>query len=117
MAARHLPLTARCHETGDTKTVRLPADVALKIVKYGPESKFYELRGDSSPLMEGSSVAEVLLDPVAIFGGIREHQGGGFCYAGKASQRWTNGGARCPPPPAMVFAVYLNARYEVYEWR
>lgn len=99
------------------RKLRIPQEVALAALKYGPQWKFFELRGDDSLSGKGSSVREVLLDPQVIFGGVREYRPGGLCYCGVPNQRWTNGGVQCPPPPNMVFTVFVNPRDEVYLWR
>ncbi len=117
MKSTNLPLRVLCPETGDHKTVRVPMSLVLKVLKLGPQHKFFELRGDGKPDLSGSCVQDVLLAPEAIFGGVREHQLGGVCYCGNPEQRWTNKGVRCPPPPGHVFVVYVNPGDEVYEWR
>jgi hypothetical protein len=118
MEARNLPLQAICPRTGERKTVRVPmVEVVIPIHKNGPQCGFFELLGDATPDLAGSSVAECLLKPGAILGGVREHQSGGFCYCTLVSQRWTNGGNKVPPPPGMVFTVFVNPRDWVYHWR
>lgn len=73
MSGRHYTLSARSPETGESVLLRLPEEVALKVVKNGPPSKFYELRGDEDASEEGSSVHDVLAHPTAVFRGVREH--------------------------------------------
>ena len=117
MSRKHYALRALHPKTGDLRQLRLPQEVALNVLKYGPPAKFYELRGDDNAAETGSSVREVLTKPSAVFGGVREHEHGGLCYCGRPRQRWTNAEVKCPPPPGMVFLVFVSPADGVYEWR
>ncbi len=116
MAGRILLLDAFCWQTGRTRQLKMTAELALHVQKSGPRWRYYELRGDHSSTVAGSSVHEVLTEPVVVFGGLRDLQEGGVCYCGKPQQRWTEGGVRCPPPPNRVFLVFVNPRDEVFDW-
>lgn len=116
MQAAYYTLEAICPSTGKIKTVKLMDDDFQAIYKYGPRYKFYSLCGDKMTYT-GSSVQEVLLSPTAIFGGVREHQKGGVCYVGVPSRGWLNSGTSVPPPPGMVFLVFVSPKGHLYEWR
>ena len=119
---RHLPLQAKCPRTGELKPVAVPmtgGDSVISRVQSGdmPPHHRWELCGGQNVEPASSCVVAVLENPSAIFGGVREHQRGGFCYCGVPPCSWTNGSVRCPPKPKMIFAVYLNPRDVVYLWR
>lgn len=91
-------------------------DDDLQRVLRGPAHRFHELsgsRGDHA----ASCVDEVLREPSAVFEGVREFQDGGWCYCGIPSRRWFNSGSSGPPPPGMVFTVFVSPRGHVFEWR
>jgi hypothetical protein len=94
----------------------LTADLADKILRYGPRQRFYEIVGDRLDETTGSPVQQVLLHPAAIFSGVREHQEGGTCYTGVPTCAYTNGGSKVPPVPGKVFCVYVNPRDRLFEW-
>jgi hypothetical protein len=113
----HFELEALDPETGGIRKLRLMNDDLQAILKSAPRHKFYELRGDRTPTKAGSCVHETLLHPCAIFEGVRDQQSGGLCYCGHPPWRWTDGGSQVPPPPGMLFCVYISPRDSVYEWR
>lgn len=115
--AAHYPLPALDPLTGRTKTVRLMAELADRILRYGPRQRYFEVAGDRADETTGSPVQQVLREPVAVFCGIREHQHGGTCYTGCPSCAYTNGGSKVPPWPGKVFCVYVNPRDHLFEWR
>jgi hypothetical protein len=114
-AAAHFPIPAFSPTTGGTRTVFLLADTFGKMQRYGPASRIYDIIGDRTDPSTGSPVQEVLLHPVAVFEHIREHQDGGYCYSGKPSCRFTNGGSKIPPMPNMVYCVYVNNAGRYFE--
>ena len=115
MTAKHYTLQAVCPNTNRHKTVKVMDD-DLRRVLDEPPHKFYELSGDKMTYQD-SCVQDVLLNPDVIFGGVREFQQGGCCYVGQPSRRWFNSGSQGPPPPGMVFVVFVSPRDCVYEWR
>ena len=122
MLDRHLPLKAKCPITGGVKPVAVPmtgGDSVLSRVQSGdmPRHALWELCGGQQGEPGSRCVVWVLENPSAIFGGVREHQHGVFCYCGIPPCRCTNESVRCPPPPKRVFTVYLNPREVVYLWR
>ena len=110
------PIIARCPKTGKEKTVKLMASDATRFVKYGPPVRIHEVIGDRTDPTTGSPVQQVLLNPTAIFGGVREHQKGGHCYCGLPTCAYTNAGAKIPPVPNKVFCVYVNPGEKLFEW-
>lgn len=114
MAAAHYPLKAFCPNSGE-KTLKLMDEDVQIALKYRPRHKFYELSGDRKTF-DGSCVQEVLLSPKAIFVGLRQFQQGGVCYVGRPSRRWFDSGSQGPPPPGMVYTVFVNPRDMVFDW-
>lgn len=77
-------------------------------LRYGPKHKFFE------PL----SIPALLQDPLTIFQGLeREQQETGYCYAGVPEFQFKEHNITVPPPPGMIFTVYANAEFCVFEWR
>lgn len=113
----HLPIEAFDPETRGIRHFRIMKDDLDAVLKTHPRHKFFELRGDATPTKAGSCVQEVLAKPSSIFDGVRDLHRGGMCYSGHPPFRWTNGGAQCPPPPGMIFCVYICPLGSVYEWR
>lgn len=76
-------------------------------MRYGPASKFFET----------FSIPPTLKKPSAIFRGLeREELENGYCYAGVPQFRRVEDKS-IPPPDGMVFAVYVNSLFQVFEWR
>jgi hypothetical protein len=76
--------------------------------RYGPKHKFFECL----------SIPAILQDPLVGFEGLeREEQEGGYCYAGLPEFQFKEHNITAPPPPKMIFAVYANAEFCVFEWR
>ena len=63
------------------------------------------------------AVIEVLDDPKRIFTGIRELNEGGWCYVGRPKAWCVREGRIVPFPSNLVYAVYMNDRMWVFEWR
>ncbi len=72
-----------------------------------------------SPLRyENLRVARYVLEnPKRIFAGIREFNPGGWCFTGKPKEWYVSPESIGPFPDNLVFAVYLNSRYYVFEAR
>jgi len=71
--------------------------------------KFYNL---------GMCVPGVLTNPMRIYSGLRDLQKGGWCYVGVPDQWCIKDGVFATfPRSKFVFAVYVNPRMRVYEWR
>jgi hypothetical protein len=112
----YFPIPALCGHTGKQKLVKLMATDATKVMKFGPQARYYELAGDRTDSTTGSPVQQVLLNPHAIFEGVRDHQSGGLCYCGSPTCAYTNDGAKIPPVPDKVFCVYLSPLERLFEW-
>jgi len=117
MPPAHFILEAFDPESGGVKDLRVAADEIDRILRLEPRHKFFELRGDRTPTTQGSCVASVLAQPSAIFHGVREYQQGGQCYCGHPESRWLNNESEVPPPPGMLFCVYVAPPDWVYHWR
>jgi len=110
-------MPALCPVTGGQKSIKLMADLVRKLMTEGPQTRVYDIIGDRNDPTCGSPVQEVLLKPIAVFEHIREHQKGGMCYCGIPTCRYTIGGAKVPPPPNMVYCVYINPGDRFFESR
>jgi len=113
----YYPIPALCPTTGGKRELKLTHALASRIMKYGPQARYYDVVGDRTDSTTGSPVQQVLLGPTAIFAGIREHQQGGTCYCGHPTCAYSNGGAKLPPIPGMIYLVYVSPRDEIFEWR
>ncbi|MBW8002535.1 MAG: hypothetical protein FVQ80_11005 [Planctomycetes bacterium] len=91
--------------TGPKIKVVIAHALYLKIYKYNPV-KYENIR----------LVKEVLENPERIFGGIRAHNEGGWCYAGRPSKLYISGGQVIDFPSDKVFAVYVNPRFRIFDW-
>src|SRR6185503_16902285 len=97
-------IPAFLHNTQGLGYLEIRTDLLLEIQRRGPGWKHYEFIGSGEPTvadsgevtLAGSSVCQVVADPIAIFGGIREHQAGGLCYCGRPKQKWTEEGVLIP---------------------
>jgi hypothetical protein len=78
--------------------------------RYGPSSKFYDL----------ALLPEVLKTPDAIFRGLkREGLTDSYGYSRSPSRRWQSATIELPPPPGLVFVVFINRDhrgYVVLDW-
>ena len=91
---------------GSKKETTIPGDLILRWFKYQPV-QYENLR----------SVKHVLDNPKRIFSGIRELNEGGWCYVGKPEKWYVKERCEVPFPTHLVFAVYLNDRMAVYNFR
>jgi len=72
--------------------------------------------GQSSVYYGLHSAIEVLKAPGAIFEGLqREGQGRSYCFSG-VPRRYSED-TEMPPPPGMVFVVYMTSNRVIFEWR
>jgi len=63
------------------------------------------------------AVRHVLETPRRIFAGVRRFNEGGWCFTGKPTTWYVRPEVQVPFPNGLVFAVYLNPRFYVYEAR
>jgi len=59
----------------------------------------------------------VLLHPERIFSGVRQFNEGGWCFTARPRFWYIKENVAAEFPDNLVFAVYLNSRYFVYESR
>lgn len=103
-----------------TREFKIPSDLIERYLRYGPAHKFFDLH----------ILPHVLQNPGAIFEGLeRDEQQNGLCYAGippsirrEIKGSTGRGGAELdlielPPPDGMTFAVFMNVRYVIFDWR
>ncbi|MCX5674736.1 MAG: hypothetical protein NTX87_06985 [Planctomycetota bacterium] len=60
-------------------------------------------------------VPEILRKPVAVFGGVRVYEQGGYCYLGKPADWYIRPNCLVPFPKERIFAVYVNPMCRLYE--
>jgi hypothetical protein len=63
------------------------------------------------------AVKHVLENTERIFAGVRRFNDGGWCFTGKPGMWYIRETVQVPFPKGLVFAVYLNPRFFVYEAR
>ncbi len=74
--------------------------------------KFYPVR------YENLRAAKFVLEhPDRIFAGVRRYTEGGWCFTGRPTSWYIRETVEVPFPDNLVFAVYLNSRFEIYECR
>lgn len=59
----------------------------------------------------------VLENPLRIFSGVRAFNEGGWCFTGRPASWYIKEAITAPFPDTLIFAVYMNPRYYVYECR
>lgn len=74
--------------------------------------KFYPVKHENF-----RATQHVLDNPKRIFTGIREFNEGGWCFTGRPATWYIKENVQVPFPDKFVFAVYLNPRFIVYEFR
>lgn len=74
--------------------------------------KFYPVRYENF-----RSAKHVLECPKRIFAGIRQFNEGGWCFTGRPMKWYIREHVEVPFPENLVFSVYLNPRFIVYECR
>src|SRR5260370_36230411 len=96
------------HPSGTgTIDFHIPLDRVRHFQRYGPKHKFFECL----------SISATLKDPLTIFRGLeREEQESGYCYAGVPGLHFIEHNITASPPPGMIFTVYANAEFCVFEW-
>ncbi len=91
---------------GPKTTAIIPYQLILNYYKFSPVR------------YENFRVAkEVLENPQRIFSGIRQFNEGGWCFTGKPESWYIRQAVQAPFPNNLVFTVYLNSNYYVYEAR
>jgi hypothetical protein len=85
------------------------------IIPYRLISRYYTLY----PVRyENLRAAKHVLDkPLRIFSGVRVFNEGGWCFTGRPSNWYIRESVTASFPETLIFAVYLNPRYYVYECR
>jgi hypothetical protein len=92
----------------DGQEFRLPTRNVLHLRTKGHERK----------LLEVFSIEPVLKNPLAIFAGLeREEFEDGFCYCGIPAEKYVTENTTVPPPPGMVFLIFVNKEFAIFEFR
>ncbi len=96
------------HDPDSVAKIKLPGDLIERFFRQS------NTKVENLPL-----VAATLRQPDAVFEGIRERSTGGWCYTKtRPSDEWTiQDNISSTFPAHLLFAVYLNPRMHVYEWR
>jgi hypothetical protein len=80
--------------------------------------RHFMINGPASKFFESLSIPSTLQNPSAIFRGLeREEQEDGYCYAGAPESRYLENNITAPAPKGMIFTIYVNALFQVFEWR
>lgn len=89
-----------------------------KIDAVVPHSLYLQFYKFSPVKYENLMIAKFVLEnPLRIFSGVRQFNDGGWCFTGKPASWYIEEGVRVPFPDHLVFAVYLNAAFYLYEAR
>ena len=91
---------------GEPVTAVIPGELVRRVYKTAPV-RYENLR----------AAHFVLGHTERIFAGIREYQEGGWCYTARPEEWCVAPKVTAPFPEGRVFAVYVNSRFVVYEWR
>ena len=91
---------------GPTIQAEIPHSVYSRLYKYYPV-RYENLR----------AAKYVLENPKRIFSGVRQFNEGGWCFTGKPRMWYIKEDVQAPFPNELVFAVYLNANFRLYEAR
>jgi len=92
--------------TGPRINAIIPCDLILRYYKMHPVR--YENFRAAKTVME---------EPVRIFSGVRQFNEGGWCFTGRPEIWHIREAVTAPFPDNLVFAVYLNPAFVVYECR
>ena len=84
----------------------LTSELILQYYKYWPV-RYENLR----------ATKHVLEHPLRIFSGVRQFNEGGWCFAGRPDTWYIRETVKVSFPPHLVFAVYLDPLFKVYECR
>jgi hypothetical protein len=91
---------------GPRVEVIIPAELIERVYKYDPTQ------------FENFRCAKIVLDdPKRIFAGVRPINDGWWCYTGRPSRWHIREEVTVDFPRSLIFAVYINSRHEVYEFR
>ena len=91
---------------GDKVRGTIPHRLILNYYKYYPV-RYENFR----------AAKHVLNQPLRIFSGVRQFNEGGWCFTGKPKSWYIKEQIEVPFPENLVFAVYLNPRFVVFECR
>jgi hypothetical protein len=96
-----------------------PEDVNGPKIKAVLSHTFYLRMYKFSPVKYENLVAAkyILENPQRIFSGVRQFNDGGWCFTGRPNSWYVTKDVRVPFPEHLVFAVYLNAAFNLYEAR
>lgn len=83
-----------------------------------PHSVYSRVYKNDSVQYENIRAACFVLENTArIFKGVRDFNQGGWCFTGRPINWYIREDVVAPFPGNLVYAVYMNPNYTVYEWR
>jgi len=103
----YAPLKAKDPESENELDVKISTELIDECFKYYA-LKYYELLH--------RCVHTTLLNPEAIFGGLRDYEIGGYCYTCQLSYAVTYDGNIIDPHERKVFLVYMTKSICVFDW-
>jgi len=90
---------------GPPAIVTIPCDLVRRWYKYS----YVDYQNLAGPGVE------VLDKPLAIFGGVRAYEQGGYCYLGKPAQWYIRRDCLVSFPANRIFGVYVNPNFWLYD--
>jgi len=86
--------TGKKPDGSDGQEFKLPSAIVLHLSSKGPYKKFLE-----------------------VFSMERDEFNDGFCYCGIPAEKYVTEDAKVPPPPGMVFLIFVNKEFAIFEFR
>jgi hypothetical protein len=100
------PILNPADPKGEKIQAVLPYRLILRFYKFHPV-RYENLR----------AARYVLENPERIFAGVRQFNEGGWCFTGRPKFWHVKETVAVPFPDDLVYAVYLNSRFVIYECR
>jgi len=93
--------------TGENCTFWVSISLLKHLQRYGPHQKFYD----------ALLLPEALLKRLRIFQGLnRDGYDGGYGYVSLPSKRYRSHDVELPPPPGLLFIVFVRQDFVVMDW-
>jgi len=93
--------------SSEAVTFQVPSAFLQHLQRKGPVSKFFD----------AYLLAEVLSNPLHILRGLkREDYDEGLCYVAFPSKRYRGHEIELPPPPGLIFLVFVRSDWVVMDW-
>lgn len=101
----------------------LPVDIAAPtnpddtVTAYVDETLLSELEEKPQRTQNIRTAIDVLKNPLLVAETFRHEKKSGYCYTGLPKYYYYSRDVRAPIPEGKVFAVFLDTRYHMFEWR